>query len=69
MKEGVTPLAENTTSGEKDAHKELKNNDYKALLMIHQCFGPHNFEKISNVESAKEAWEIIKTCIKDSKKQ
>ena len=59
MKEGVTPLAENASDQEKAAYKELKKKDYKALFIIHQCVDPDNFEKVSDVESAKEAWEIL----------
>lgn len=57
VKEGVTPLVENTASEEKAAHKELKKKDDKTLFMIHQFVNPNNFEKISDVESAKEAWK------------
>lgn len=27
--------------------------------MIHQCVDPDNFENVSDVESTKEAWEIL----------
>ena len=27
--------------------------------MIHQCVDANDFEKVSAVESAKEAWEIL----------
>ena len=59
VKEGVTPLATNVTNEEKAAHKELKKKDYKALFIIHQCVDADNFEKVSDAESAKEAWEIL----------
>ena len=32
---------------------------YKALFIIHQCLSPENFEKVSDSESAKQAWEIL----------
>ena len=43
----------------KNAHKELKKKDYKALFMIHQYVDADNFEKVSDIESVKEAWEIL----------
>ena len=59
VKEGVATLAEAATDQEKAAHKELKKKDYKALFIIHQCVDADNFEKVSDAESAKEAWEIL----------
>jgi hypothetical protein len=59
MKEGVATLAEATTDQRKAAHKELKKKDYKSLFIIHQCVDANNFEKVSDVESTKEAWEIL----------
>src|SRR3954470_22145617 len=59
VKEGVEPLAEGAKEGEKAAYKELKKKDYKALFIIHQCLSPDNFEKVSDIESSKEAWEIL----------
>ena len=59
VKEGVTPIAEDATDQEKTAFKELRKKDYKALFIIHQCVDSDNFEKVSDVESAKEAWEIL----------
>src|SRR4051812_13295485 len=32
---------------------------YKALYIIHQCLSPDNYEKVSDNEYAKEAWEIL----------
>ena len=59
VKEGVTTLAEATIDQEKTAHKELKKKVYKTLFIIHQRIDADNFEKVSDVESAKEAWEIL----------
>ena len=59
MKEGVTPLAANAEDEENIAYKELKQKDYKALFMIHQYVDADNFEKVSDVESAKEVWKIL----------
>ena len=35
MKNVVTPIEENTTDEQKDAHKDLKKKDYKTLFIIH----------------------------------
>ena len=59
VKEGVTLIVEDATDQEKTAFKELRKKDYKALFIIHQCVDSDNFEKVSDVESSKEAWEIL----------
>ena len=68
MKEWVVTLAEDTTDQEKDAHKESKKKDYKALFIIHQCVDADNFEKVSDAESAKEAWEILEKSFRGAEK-
>ena len=55
VKEGVTPLEENAADEEMDTHKKLKKKDYKVLFIIHQCVDFDNFEKLSDVDSVKEA--------------
>lgn len=60
VKEGVMSLAENTVGEEKATHKELNKKDYKVLCIIHHGVNPDNFEKLSDVESTKEAWKILK---------
>ena len=68
MKEGLRPLATNTMDEEKDAHKELGKKNYKALFMIHECVDANNFEKVSEVESTKEAWGILKNRLETEKR-
>ena len=53
-------IEEDDLEGEEKEYKESKKKNYKALFIIHQCVSPDNFEKVSDVESAKEAWEILK---------
>lgn len=50
VKNGVTPTGEDATDEKNVIHKDLKNKDYKALFIIHQCVDPDNFEKISDVD-------------------
>ena len=40
-------------------HKKLKEKDYKALFLIHQCVDPAIFERVSYATSAKEAWDNL----------
>ena len=68
VKEWVTPLTEDATTEQKAAHKELKKKDYKVLLIIYQCVSPDNFEKLSDVESAEEAWETLEKSFQDGEK-
>lgn len=35
MKNGVTPISDRVIDDQKNAHKELKRNDYKALFIIY----------------------------------
>ncbi|XP_047179954.1 uncharacterized protein LOC124846677, partial [Vigna umbellata] len=39
--------------------EEFKKKDDRALLIIHQCVDDKHFEKIQNVASAREAWNIL----------
>lgn len=55
MNNVVTPIEDNTTDEQKVSHKNLNKKDYKALLIIQQCFYLYNFEKVGDVDSAKEA--------------
>nr|KYP69347.1 hypothetical protein KK1_008536 [Cajanus cajan] len=59
VKEGVQEVDSGATEDQKAANKEAKKKDCKALFIIHQCVDMGNFEKISNVTTAKEAWEIL----------
>ncbi|GAU30941.1 hypothetical protein TSUD_143890 [Trifolium subterraneum] len=57
--EGVPALGARASEENKEANKELKKRDYKALFIIHQCVDPDNFEKVGDCESSKEAWDIL----------
>ena len=59
VKDGVEELGEDASEEEKKEHIESEKKSYKALFIIHQCLSPDNFEKVSDSESAKEAWEIL----------
>ena len=60
VKYRLEPLEEDASEEEEKEYKESKKKNYKALFIIHQCLSPDNFEKVSDVESAKEAREILK---------
>ena len=59
VKDGVKDLEEDASEEEKQEHTESEKKSYKALFIIHQCLSPNNFEKVSDTESAKEAWDIL----------
>lgn len=59
VKKEVTPIGDNATGEQKVAHKDLKKKDYKTFFLIHQCVNPNNFEKVSDVDSTKEALDIL----------
>ena len=59
VKAGVEALGENASEEEKKKYTKPEKLSYKALFIIHQCVSPDNFEKVSDSESAKEAWEIL----------
>ncbi|KEH22209.1 hypothetical protein MTR_7g034340 [Medicago truncatula] len=50
-------LSANPTEVQRNAHREAKKKDCKALFYIHQCVDNKVFEKIGDVESSKEAWD------------
>jgi hypothetical protein len=37
----------------------MKKKDFKALFIIHQSVSPYIFEKVSDCESSKQAWDIL----------
>lgn len=59
VKNWVTLISENITDEQNVVHKELKKKDYKTFFIIHQCVDPNSFEKVDNVDSSKEAWDIL----------
>jgi len=56
---GVEALPENPTYVQSNTHREAKKKDYKALFYIHQCVDNKVFEKISDSESSKAAWDTL----------
>lgn len=59
LKNGVTPIGENVTNEQKVAHTDLKNKVYNALFVIHEYVDPDNFEKFGDIDSTKEACNIL----------
>ena len=55
VKDGLEALGENASEEEKKKHTESEKLSYKSLFIIHQCLSPYNFEKVSDVEYAKES--------------
>lgn len=39
--------------------KEIKRKNYKALFILHQYVDTSNYEKISRIKNAKEAWDTL----------
>ena len=68
VKDGVEALKEDASEEEKKEHEESEKKNYKALFIIHQCLSSDNFEKVSDSESAKEAWEILEKSFGGAKK-
>ena len=56
---GCPELPATATEAKKNAHREVKKKDCKALFYLHQCVDEANFEKISFATSAKAAWDIL----------
>jgi len=48
-------------------HKTARLSNDKALHALFQALSPSEFAKISNCESAKEAWQILDTTYEDTK--
>lgn len=68
VKNGVTPIREHATNEENTAYKDLKKKDYKALFLIHQYVDLDNFEKVGDVDSIKEAWDILEKSLGGAEK-
>ena len=61
LNDGVLELEANATETQKTAHKDQRKKDGKSLFLIHQCVDFDVFEKIIKEETAKGAWEKLKT--------
>ena len=52
---GVQDLQANATEAQRTTHRDLKKKDCKAMYAIQAAVDATNFDKISHVESSKEA--------------
>jgi len=59
VQNGYNDLASNATEVQRNAHKELKKKDCKALFLIQQSLNEGNFERILKSTRTKEAWDIL----------
>ena len=53
--DGYVPVAADATEDEKEAQRETRKRDQKALFFIHQCVDVNVFEKIADCTTSKEA--------------
>lgn len=56
---GVPELANNVNDAQIIIHKDAKKKDCKIALCIQYAVDMENFDRISHVESEKEAWDIL----------
>lgn len=56
---GIHVLAANATDVQRVIHKDAKKKDYEALFCIQSAVDSTNFDRISHVESSKEAWDVL----------
>ena len=52
------------SQAQRDALRDSRKRDKKALYLIYQAVDEDAFEKISDAKTAKEAWEKLQTCNK-----
>lgn len=57
-------FGENSTEVQRNAYKEFKKKDCKALFFIQQSVDSGNFERISKSTKSKEALDILKDVMK-----
>src|ERR1044072_9171198 len=60
--DGYIPVAENATEDEKEARRNKRKRDQKALFYIHQRVNVNVFEKIVDSMTSKEAWDTLVRC-------
>ena len=58
---GYEELGENPNDAQRNAFKEIKKKDYKALFYIQQNVDSQHFEKIAKATKSKEAWDILQS--------
>lgn len=59
MQNGYEDLVVSPSDAQKNAYKEAKTKDCKALFYIQQNVHNQHFEKISKATRSKEAWDIL----------
>ncbi|XP_019455199.1 PREDICTED: uncharacterized protein LOC109356330 [Lupinus angustifolius] len=59
MEEGLPILEEGATEAQRNAHKQNKKRDCKAICLLHQIVDNAHFEKIAGSATAKEAWDVL----------
>jgi hypothetical protein len=60
--DGYVPVAADAMNEQKNAQKEVRKKDQKALFFIHQCVDVNVFEKIADSTTAKAAWDTLVRC-------
>ncbi|CAJ2633217.1 F-box protein [Trifolium pratense] len=65
---GVPILPANANAEQRNSHRDLKKKDCKAMYAIQAAVDSANFDKISNAESSKEAWDILVKCYEGGEK-
>ncbi|KAK2440388.1 putative mitochondrial protein [Trifolium repens] len=56
---GVQALPANANQEARNSHRDMKKKAYKALYAIQAAVDTANFDRISHVDTAKEAWDIL----------
>ncbi|XP_019451721.1 PREDICTED: uncharacterized protein LOC109353814 [Lupinus angustifolius] len=59
VEEGLPTLEEGATEAQRNAHKQNKKRDCKAICLLHQAVDNAHFEKIAGSATAKEAWDVL----------
>ena len=59
MRDGFQEPSKNASTEQKEMHRENKRLDYKAQVLLHQCVSTNVFQKISQVATLKQAWDIL----------
>ena len=59
VENGIEVPGDSAPDAQKAGFKELKKQDCKALVILHQCVDDTYFEKIAGATTAKEAWDTL----------
>ena len=57
--EDYISVAENTTEEQRNAQRDKRKKDQKALFFVHQCVDQNVFEKIGYSTMSKGPWDIL----------